>query len=127
MCVVVTVTASSSITVQVPTVLTRAGEVPFRVDFSANGVSNDQSALFTISDRSNLIVSELIIDPSSDLFSGTAFSANTQISNVGGVSAGSTTVTFEFSKYGSGGPNHHAPHSQIKILCGLAASMSEDL
>ena len=94
----VTVTASSSITVQVPTVLTRAGEVPFRVDFSANGVSNDQSALFTISDRSNLIVSELIIDPSSDLFSGTAFSANTQISNVGGVSAGSTTVTFELGE-----------------------------
>lgn len=94
----VTVTASSSITVQVPTVLTRAGEVPFRVDFSANGVSNDQSALFTISDRSNLIVSELIIDPSSDLFSGIAFSANTQISNVGGVSAGSTTVTFELGE-----------------------------
>ena len=94
----VTVTASSSITVQVPTVLTRAGEVPFRVDFSANGVSNDQSALFTISDRSNLIVSELIINPSSDLFSGTAFSANTQISNVGGVSAGSTTVTFELGE-----------------------------
>ena len=94
----VTVTASSSITVQVPTVLTRAGEVPFRIDFSANGVSNDQSALFTISDRSNLIVSELIIDPSSDLFSGTTFSANTQISNVGGVSAGSTTVTFELGE-----------------------------
>ena len=94
----VTVTASSSITVQVPTVLTRAGEIPFRVDFSANGVSNDQSALFTISDRSNLIVSELVIDPPSDLFSGTAFSANTQISNVGGVSAGSTTVTFELGE-----------------------------
>jgi len=94
----VTVTASSSITVQVSTVLTRAGEVPFRVDFSANGVSNDQSALFTISDRSNLIVSELVIDPPSDLFSGTAFSVNTQISNVGGVSAGSTTVTFELGE-----------------------------
>ena len=90
----VTVPASSSVTLQVSTVLTRAGDIPFRVDFSANGVSNDQSALFTISDRSNLIVSELIINPSSDLFSGTAFSANAQISNVGGVSAGSTTVTF---------------------------------
>ena len=90
----VTVPASSSVTVQVSTVLSRAGDIPFRVDFSANGVSNNQSALFTISDRSNLIVSELIINPSSDLFSGTAFSANAQISNVGGVSAGSTTVTF---------------------------------
>ncbi len=94
----VTVTASSSITVQVSTVLTRAGDVPFRVDFSANGVSNDQSALFTISDRPNLIVSELTINPSFDLFSGTSFSANTQISNVGGVSAGSTTVTFELGE-----------------------------
>ena len=37
----VTVTASSSITVQVPTVLTHAGDISFRVDFSANGVSND--------------------------------------------------------------------------------------
>ena len=94
----VTVSASSSITVQVSTVLTRAGDIPFRVDFSANGVSNDQSALFTISDRSNLIVTELIIDPSSDLFSGTAFSANAQISNDGGVSAGSTTVTFQLGE-----------------------------
>ena len=78
--------------------LTHAGDISFRVDFSANGVSNDQSALFTISDRSNLIVSELTIDPSSDLFSGTTFSANAQISNVGGISAGSTTVTFELGE-----------------------------
>ena len=92
------VTASSSTTVQVSTVLDKAGEVVFRVDFSANGVSNDQSAVFSISDRPNLVVSELIIDPSSNLFSGATFSANTQISNLGGISASSTTVTFQLGE-----------------------------
>ena len=94
----VTVTASSFTTVQVSTVLDKAGDVVFRVDFSANGVSNDQSAVFTISDRPNLVVSELIIDPSSNLFSGATFSANAQISNLGGISASSTTVTFQLGE-----------------------------
>ena len=94
----VTVTASSFTTVQVSTVLDKAGDVVFRVDFSANGVSNDQSAVFSISDRPNLVVSELIIDPSSNLFSGATFSANAQISNLGGISASSTTVTFQLGE-----------------------------
>ncbi len=94
----VTVSASSSITVQASTVLNRAGDVSFRVDFSANGVSNDQSTVFTISDRPNLVISELLIDPSSELYSGSIFSANAQISNIGGISASSTTVTFELGE-----------------------------
>ena len=94
----VTVPASSSTTVQVSVLLGHAGDVTFRVDFSANGISNDQSAVFSIADRPNLIISELIIEPSSDLFSGQIFSANAKISNVGGISAAATTVTFELGE-----------------------------
>ena len=89
---------SPSTTVQVPTLLDSAGDIQFRVDFSATGVSNDQSAVFSIADRSNLVVSNLLIDPSSDLFAGETFSANALVSNIGGVSAGATTVTFELGE-----------------------------
>ena len=94
----VTVPGSSSTTVQVPALLDRAGDVQFRVDFSATGISNDQSAQFSVADRPNLVISNLVIDPSSDLFAGETFSANALISNVGGISAASTTVTFELGE-----------------------------
>ena len=94
----VTVPGSSSTIVQVPTLLDRAGDIQFRVDFSATGISNDQSAQFSVTDRPNLVVSNLMIDPSSDLFAGETFSANALVSNVGGVSAASTTVTFELGE-----------------------------
>jgi len=94
----VTVPGSSSTTVQVPTLLDSAGDITFRVDFSANGISNDQSAVFSIADRANLIVSNLLIDPPSDLFAGETFSANALISNIGGITAGATTVTFELGE-----------------------------
>ena len=94
----VTVPGSSSTTVQVPTLLDSAGDITFRVDFSANGISNDQSAVFSIADRANLIVSNLLINPSSDLFAGEMFSANALISNIGGITAGATTVTFELGE-----------------------------
>ena len=94
----VTVPGASSTTVQVPTLLDRAGDIQFRVDFSATGISNDQSAQFSVTDRPNLVVSNLMIVPSSDLFAGETFSANALVSNVGGVSAASTTVTFELGE-----------------------------
>tara|TARA_B100002052_G_scaffold48840_1_gene41890 strand:- start:1636 stop:4311 length:2676 start_codon:yes stop_codon:yes gene_type:complete len=94
----VTVPGSSSTTVQVPALLDRAGDVQFRVDFSATGISNDQSAQFSVADRPNLVISNLVIDPSSDLFAGETFSANALISNLGGISAASTTVTFELGE-----------------------------
>jgi RNA polymerase subunit RPABC4/transcription elongation factor Spt4 len=94
----VTVPGEGSYLVSVQTLLNKAGNIPIRVDFSAEGNSNHQSAFFSVIDRPNLVVSNLLIEPSSDLFAGGTFSANALVSNIGGASAEATTVTFELGE-----------------------------